>query len=85
MSSINTGKLLKTEEYNEEMGSVIFVSFSRNENGEIIGEPPEVCIACGYMDDTFDEKKWTHFIDDNLNFLFQDADPINFPKYNSGD
>ena len=80
MNTINTGKLLKTEEYNEEMGSVIFVSFSRDDQGVILGEPPEVYCGSGYLEQDFDENKWTHFIDNNLNFLFTDADPVNFPS-----
>ena len=75
---INTNKLLKTEEYNEEMGCVIFVSFSRDDDGSIVREPPEVMVSHGYLDDDFDENKWTHFIDNNLNFMFSGADPVNF-------
>jgi hypothetical protein len=73
-------KLLKTEDYDEEYGSRIFVSFSRDEDGNILGEPPEVCFDSGYLNDDFDEAKWTHFIDDNCNFMFSDADPKQFPE-----
>lgn len=81
MSLINTGKLRKTEEYDEEIGCVIFVSFSRDDDGTIIGEPPEVMVSRGYLEDDFDETKWTHFIDNHLNFIFTDADPVNFPEF----
>ncbi len=73
MYTINTGKLLKTEEYNEEMGSVIFVSFPRDEQGVILGETPDVYIGNGYLEQDFDENKWTHFIDNDLNFIFTDV------------
>lgn len=72
-------KLLKTEEYHEDMGPVLFVSFSRNEDGTILGEIPEFEMLSGYLEVHFDKNKWTHFINDNLNFIFTDADPINFP------
>jgi len=75
-------KLLMTSEYHEDMGPVLFVNFSRDENGKILGEGPDVCFASGYMEDGFDEEKWTHFVDGNFNFIFTDADPINFPKIN---
>lgn len=80
---MNTVRLLKTEEYDEEMGYVIFVSFSKDVDGEIIGEPPEVKVSHGYLEVDFDETKWTHFIDNNLDFMFIDADPVNFPPLNS--
>ncbi len=76
-------KVLPTSEWHEDNHCSIFISFSRDENGEIIEEPPEACIASGYLDDDFDEEKWTHFIDfegGSLNFLFTDADPIRFPE-----
>ena len=79
MNSINTRRLRKVEEYNEEMGCVIFVSFLRDDRGVIQSDPPDVYCGCGYLEPDFDEKKWTHFIDDDLNWLFTDADPVNFP------
>jgi hypothetical protein len=75
----NRMKLLPTEEWHEDLGSSIFVCFSRDENGKILGEPPEIEYCSGYLEDGFDPEKWTHFIDGNFNFIFSDADPINFP------
>lgn len=73
-------KLSKTKEYHEDMGSCLFVSFSRDENGQILGEPPEVEFCNGYLEVGFDENKWTHFVEGDFNFLFTDADPENFPR-----
>jgi len=75
----NKMKLLPTSEWHEDLGSSIFVSFSRDENGEILGEPPEISYESGYLDSDFDQDKWTHFIDGDFNFIFSDADPVNFP------
>jgi hypothetical protein len=72
-------KLLKTEDYHEDMSCCLFVSFSRDENGEILGEPPDVYFSYGYLEDGFDEKIWTHFVVGDFNFLFHDADPLRFP------
>ena len=72
-------KLLPTSEWHEDLGASIFVYFSRDENGMILGEPPEVDFLSGYLEDGFDAEKWTHFIDCDLNFIFSDADPVNFP------
>lgn len=69
----------KTGDYHEDMGCCIFISFSRDKNGKILGEPPEICFANGYAETDFDESKWTHFIDGDTNFIFSGADPVNFP------
>jgi hypothetical protein len=73
-------KLLKTDEFHEDMGCCLFVSFSRDEHGNILGEPPEVCFSSGYMEIGFDDQKWTHFVEGDFNFMFTHADPIHFPK-----
>jgi hypothetical protein len=73
-------KLLPVSEWHEDDGSSIFVSFSRDENGVILGEPPELYWGSGYLEGDFDEAKWTHFIDGDCNFIFSDADPVNFPR-----
>jgi hypothetical protein len=73
-------KLLKSDEYHEDMGSRIFISFERDADGKIQGAPPDVRCCSGYLEDDFDDKEWTHFIDDNLNSMFSDVDPVNFPK-----
>ena len=75
-------KLLPTSEWHEDLGSSIFVCFSRDENGDILGEPPELEFCSGYLEENFDEEKWTHFIDGDFNFMFSDADPVNFPPRN---
>jgi hypothetical protein len=72
-------KLLSSEDWHEDFGASIFVSFSYDYYGEILGEPPELYYGSGYLEDGFDFDKWTHFIDGDFNFIFSDADPINFP------
>lgn len=72
-------KVLKTEDWHEDLCASIFISFIRDENGVIQGEPPELYYGAGYLEDDFDFDKWTHFIDGDFNFIFSDADPINFP------
>lgn len=72
-------KLLKSEDWHEDLSCSVFVSFSRDEDGNILGEPPELYVGSGYLEDGFDFEKWTHFIDGDFNFLFSDADPVNFP------
>lgn len=73
-------RLLKSEEWHEDLGASIFVSFSKDESGNILGEPPELYYGSGYLEDDFDFEKWTHFIDGDFNFLFSDADPERFPR-----
>jgi len=76
-------ELLKTEEYHEDFGCCLFFSFSRDEQGHVLGEPPEVCFSSGYMEDGFDEKEWTHFIKGvDMNFVFTGVDPVRFPRIN---
>lgn len=72
-------KLLPVEQWHEDLGASIFVSFSRNDAGEILGEPPELYWGSGYLEEGFDTERWTHFIDGDFNFVFTDADPVNFP------
>ena len=72
-------KLKPSDEWHEDLGQSIFVCFSRDENGEILGEAPELNYGYGYLEEDFDFDKWTHFIDGDFNFIFSDADPINFP------
>lgn len=72
-------KVLKSNEWHEDLGASIFISFSRNENGEILGESPELYFGSGYLEDDFDFEKWTHFIDGDFNFIFSDVDPDEFP------
>jgi hypothetical protein len=72
-------KVLKSEEWHEDLGASVFISFSRSDSGEILGEPPELYFGSGYLEEDFDFGKWTHFIDGDFNFIFSDADPVNFP------
>ena len=72
-------QVLESKEWHEDLGASVFISFSRDENGNILGEPPEFYFGSGYLEENFDFDKWTHFIDDNFNFIFEDADPKNFP------
>jgi len=75
-------ELKPSSEWHEELGASIFVCFSRDENGDIVGEPPELHYGSGYLEEDFDFEKWTHFIDGDFNFIFHDADPDNFPRRN---
>jgi len=68
-------KLQKTEDYHEDLGLVIFVSFSKDDDGELLGEPPEVYSGCGYLESDFDEEKWTHFFEVDFNSFFKQVDP----------
>lgn len=73
-------KVLPVSQWDEEYGPSIFVSFSRDKNGKILGEPPELYWGDGDLDEDFDPTKWTHFIDGDFNFVFEEADPISFPR-----
>ena len=77
-------KLRPTSEYHEDFGNCIFINFSRDEDGTIRGEPPEIDFKQGYLEEDFDESKWTHFIEGDWNFIFTGADPINFPDRSGG-
>ncbi|MCP4267473.1 MAG: hypothetical protein GY777_18240 [Candidatus Brocadiaceae bacterium] len=72
-------KVKPSSEWHEDRGSSIFLSYSKDFDGTILGEPPEICFASGYLQEDFDYEKWTHFIDGDYNFLFSDVDPIKFP------
>ena len=72
-------KCIPSSEWHEDLGASIFICFSRDENGKILGEPPELCYGSGYLDDDFDYDKWTHYIEGDFNFIFTDVDPDNFP------
>ena len=73
-------KINKTEDYHEDNGPAMFFSFSRDKEGNLLGEPPEVCFSFGYLEVGFDEEKWTHWIDGRwFNFVFTSLDPVSFP------
>ncbi len=64
--------VMKTEDYHEDMGAQIFISFNREDDGTMVGEPFDVKMCNGYMDDNFDEKEWTHFLFvESYNFVFE--------------
>jgi hypothetical protein len=70
----NKLEVFEADTYNEEDGPCLFFSFSRDDNGKILGEPPETEFLNGYMGDDFDPKKWTHFIKGiDFNFVFTAA------------
>lgn len=73
-------RVLDSSEWHEDYGSSIFISYSRDKYGNILGETPELYYGQGYLEEDFDFDKWTHFIDGNFNFIFSDVDPINFPQ-----
>ena len=73
--------VLPSSEWHEDLGVSIFICFSRDESGNILGEPPELYYGSGYLEEDFDFDKWTHFIDGNFNFIFSDADPEHFKAY----
>ena len=73
-------KLYKTDEYDEDFGTCLFISFTRDEYGDVVGEPPEVCLSSGYLSEGFEESQWPYFIKgDFFNELFEQADPKSFP------
>ncbi len=77
-------KVYEIEDYHEDLGGVLFISFGRDENGVIQGEPSEFYMGHGYLEDDFDESHWTHFIKGDFNFIFTAADPVNFPAIDNG-
>lgn len=73
-------KLFKTDNYNEDDGCCLFLAFSYDEQGNVLGEPPEVTFSHGYLEDGFDGDKWTHFIKGcEFDIVFEQADPKSFP------
>jgi hypothetical protein len=65
-------ELYPTSEFHEDDGIALFVSFSRGEDGVVLGEPPEFYMGSGHLEDNFDDKKWTHFIKaSSLNYIFE--------------
>lgn len=73
-------KVLKTEDYNEDMGPQIFISFGREDDGSIACEPFETMMSYGYSEEDFDESIWTHFFYcESFNYVFNAADPVQFP------
>lgn len=76
-------KLRKTEDYHEDYGSAIFIGWSRDKNGKVLGEPPELYFGCGWLDEGFDDELFTHWIEAKFfNELFTQVDPENFPPMN---
>lgn len=66
-------KIKPASEWTEEDGSSLFIRFTRNEQGEIVGETPEVEFASGYIQDDFDIDQWEYFLDESINTWFEQA------------
>lgn len=76
-------QLRKTEDYHEDYGSAIFIGWGRDNNGNVLGEPPELYFGRGWLDDGFDDELFTHWIEAKFfNELFTQVDPENFPPIN---
>lgn len=67
-------KILPVGQWSEDDGNCLFIRFSRNEKGEIMGEPPEVVFAHGYIEDGFNIEEWDYFLKDNINSWFEQAE-----------
>lgn len=73
-------KLMKTDDYHEDYGSVIFIGWGRDDEGNILGEPPELYFGWGWLDEGFDPDLFTHWIEAKFfNDLFTQADGDRFP------
>ena len=70
-------KLNKTEDYHEDFGYVLFLHFPLDNDGYMLGEPPESEISHGYIEYGFDTEKWTHFVQLDFNSLMEQAGEIN--------
>ncbi|MGL5565038.1 MAG: hypothetical protein ACRDC4_04835 [Plesiomonas sp.] len=74
-------KLMKTDDYHEDYGAVIFIGWDRNSDGSIAGAPPSLYFGCGWLDEGFDSDLYTHWIEAKFfNSLFTQADPDSFPE-----
>ena len=78
-------KIKPVSEWHEDLGASIFIRFSRDEEGQIRGEPPEVCFVSGYLDDAFNMDEWEYYLVDNVNTWFEQAeafgDKLEFKHY----
>lgn len=80
-AELSNPKLMKTEDYHEDYGAVIFIGWDRNRDGSIAGAPPSLYFGCGWLDEGFDSDLYTHWIDAKFfNSLFTQADPDSFPE-----
>lgn len=69
-------EIAKADEWHEDEGASLFIRFSRNELGEIMGESPEVCFASGYLDDDFNIDEWDYYLTGNVNTWFEQAEQV---------
>ena len=78
-------KIKPASEWHEDSGASLFIRFSRDESGQILGEPPEVCFAFGYLECGFEVDKWDYYLDENINAWFEQAeifgDKLQFKNY----
>lgn len=66
-------KITPAKDWTEDNGNSLFIRFVRNEQGEILGESPEVEFASGYIQDGFDIEEWEYFLDESINSWFEQA------------
>lgn len=69
-------KIRPANEWHEELGDSLFIRFARDEDGEILGESPEVEFASGYIQDGFNIDEWDYFLDKSINTWFDQAQRI---------
>lgn len=66
-------KIRPANEWHEELGDSLFIRFARDEDGEILGESPEVEFASGYVQTDFNIDEWEYFLDESINTWFEQA------------
>lgn len=66
--------ILPVSQWSEDDGNSLFIRFSRNEKGEIMGEPPEVVFANGYIEHGFNIEEWDYFLKGSINSWFEQAE-----------
>ncbi len=67
----------KAEEWHEDDGNSMFIRFARDEDGDILGEEPEVCFATGFMQVGFKTEEWEYYISGGqFNCWFEQAEKL---------
>lgn len=69
-------KIKPADQWHEELGSRLFIKFSRDEEGNILGEEPTVEFASGYTQIGFNIDEWEYFLDESINCWFLQAERI---------
>lgn len=69
-------KIRPVSEWHEDLGCRMFIKFTRDEDGEILGESPQVEFASGYIQDGFDIVDWDYFLDESINTWFEQVESI---------